>query len=449
MTAPDTAIVPDAAAFLTAVRQSGVLTPEQFHQALETIPKSANSTVIADFFVKSQLLTPFQADQLLRKRSTSLLLGQYVILEEIGRSSGGRIFKARHRTMGRYAAIKILSSRLTRAAETYEILQAETRLAAQLIHPNIVAVLDFNRVGDRWYLIREYVEGVSADHLVQEQGPLPVRQACEIIRQAALGLHYAHEKGQSHGGLTPAELLILQLPTGRMEVKVANFGLGRMTGLIAVDQPANPLSDPADYLAPEQFQNPGSSSPAADLYALGCILYFLLTGRPPYSANSLADKAKAHLFSSPIPLAILRPDTPIVLAALLDVLLSKNPAARFPTAADLANHLTPFAEMDQGLFPSPLSGIHPRTEQGTLAATVTVPAMDASPWTDLSGDSGVASAVAAALKTPVSLRKIVKSPSRSALRHQRRGLAWWLGFAVLVVSAIVALLVWWWLRRYV
>ncbi len=351
MLASDTPPAVDRDAFLNAVRCSGVLTSAQLDRAVEKLgPHDIGARDVARALVTIGALTAFQADRLLTGKEQGFVLGQYVILEQIGKSPSGKVYKARHRTMNRYASIKVLSSRVTRSEDARTAFHSEARRAAQITHPNVVTILDVNEVADRLYLIREFVDGPSLDSLVRHSGPLPVMQACEYARQAAAGLQHAHEKSLAHGSINPANILVAPaVGNSKPLVKVTNFGLGWLSGIAALDPSGAVKCDPADYLAPEQYQQAGVADPSADLYSLGCTLFFLLTGRPPFPGGTAGDKSKRHQYTSPPLVEHFRPDVPPAVSGLIRTLMSKNPVDRIESAAMLVDRLQPFAEPDDGL----------------------------------------------------------------------------------------------------
>lgn len=351
MLASDTPPAVDTDTFLNAVRLSGVLTPQQMDRAVKGLPPDIGGAKdVARALVSSGVLTAFQADRLLTGKEQGFVLGQYVILEQIGKSPSGKVYKARHRTMNRFASIKVLASRATRSEDARTAFHSEARRAAQITHPNVVTILDVNEVADRLYLIREFVDGPSLDQVVRHNGPLTVMQACEYVRQAAHGLQNAHEKDIAHGSINPANLLVAPaVGNSRPLVKVTNFGLGWLSSITAMDPSGGSVKcDPADYLAPEQYQQPGVANPAADLYSLGCTLFFLLTGRPPFPGGAASDKSKRHQFTPPPPVEHFRAEVPPAVSAVIKALMAKNPKDRITSAAELIARLDPFAEPDDG-----------------------------------------------------------------------------------------------------
>lgn len=302
-----TATLTDRDAFLSAVRAAGLLTPAQRLKA-DAATATGGAADAARAFVAAGLLTRFQADRLLAGRTDGFHLGPYVILDQVGRGAMSRVYKARHRAMNRAVAVKVLAAELTRTAAARQVLQDEVRTAGKLSHPNIVTAYDANELHDRFYLVLEFVDGPNLDALVRQNGPLPVEEACAFVRQVAHGLAHAHDLGMVHGGLKPGNLLVARAAG---VVKIADFGISRLA-------PGSP-----DYRAPELFHSPHAADARTDLYALGCVFHFLLTGRPP----SRADGAPR--------LGGVRPEV----AAIIARLLAKHPGGRFASAGELLAHL--------------------------------------------------------------------------------------------------------------
>jgi serine/threonine-protein kinase len=194
----------DRATFLAGVRQSGLLTPAQLASLSLIVPETTRARTVARALVERGLLTRFQAERILVGRTAGFQLGQYRILDQLGRGGMGRVFKAEHRTMGRIVALKVLSPGLIDTERAQELFLREVRAAARLIHPNIVTAYDANELNGRFYLVLEFVDGPNLDQLVKVQGPLPVGLACDYIRQAAQGLQCAHALGMVHRDIKPA-----------------------------------------------------------------------------------------------------------------------------------------------------------------------------------------------------------------------------------------------------
>jgi eukaryotic-like serine/threonine-protein kinase len=198
----------DLQTFLANVRQSGLLTAEEIANVTKDLPISNRGRSIARILIEKGLLTRFQAERLLVGRTAGFLLGQYRVLDQIGRGGMGRVFKAEHRTMRRVVALKVLAPDLLRTDRARDLFLREVRAAAQLVHPNIVTAYDANEIDGRTFLVLEYVDGPNLEQLVRRQGPLPIGQACDYVRQTAHGLQCAHLQGMVHRDVKPANILV-------------------------------------------------------------------------------------------------------------------------------------------------------------------------------------------------------------------------------------------------
>ena len=257
----------------------------------------------------------------------------------------GAVYLARNRLTGRPEALKVVAR--TDAADR---LLREVRAAAALAHPNVVAAYSARLVGGVPVFAMEYVDGEDLYRLVRDRGPLPVPEACEYARQAALGLHHAHGRGMVHRDVKPHNLIRARDGT----VKVLDFGLARAV----IDPPADPGLTPdqtavgtPDYMAPELATDPKRADARADVYGLGCTLYFLLTGGPPFGGVTPYEVVQRHRDREPEPLDRACPGVPAGLARVVARMLAKDPAGRYPTAADAAAALAPFTE--PGVSPPP------------------------------------------------------------------------------------------------
>lgn len=254
------------------------------------------------------------------------VLGEYELLEHIGRGAIGEVFKAVHRRMRRIVAIKVVNA----AASSEEALgrfQREVKLAGLLSHPNIVAALDANEAAGHHYLVMEYVPGQDLAAILQQHGPLPLEQVLEVVLQAARGLQYAHSQGVVHRNIKPGNLLV----SIEGVVKVLDMGLARYDdaqGGAQLTQPGQAMGT-VDYMAPEQASDARQADQRSDLYSLGYTMYRLLTGQLPYSAKNVVMKALAHAQSPIPPLKAARPDLPDWLEAVYQRMVAKKPADRY------------------------------------------------------------------------------------------------------------------------
>ena len=282
---------------------------------------------------------------------------RYRIMEEIGRGGMGIVYRAEHLLMGRPVAIKLIHPRLVSHPQTVERFRREVKAAAKLSHSNIVAAFDAEQAGNVHFLVMEYVPGTDLASTVRRHGPLGVSAACECVRQTAMGLQHAHEKGMVHRDIKPHNLIFT--PAG--QIRILDFGLAGLVEEEALstagatpdelDFPpaAGPLTrlgavmGTPDYIAPEQLIDSHSADIRADIYSLGCTLYFLLTGRPPFPGESSLQRLKARLDTTPPALHQVRREVPRALSAVALRMLARDPAVRFQTPGDVAAALAPFA----------------------------------------------------------------------------------------------------------
>jgi serine/threonine protein kinase len=276
---------------------------------------------------------------------------RYRVVRRLGGGGMGTVYEVEHRVMQRRVALKVIKRAYLDSPAAVERFRREVRAAARLSHPNIVTAFDAEHAGDTHFLVMEYVEGTTLGRLVQQGGPLPVAQACDYVRQAALGLQHAHRKGMVHRDVKPDNLMLT--PDGT--VKVLDFGLASLTA----DSEASGLSHPdaimgtPDYMAPEQAQEAHTADNRADVYSLGCTLYYLLTGEVPYPASTTLRRILAHRERPVPPVRGKRPDVLVELAAVVARLLAKKPKERYQTCGELAAALAPFATIAS---PAPLKG---------------------------------------------------------------------------------------------
>jgi serine/threonine protein kinase len=270
--------------------------------------------------------------------------GQYQLLECIGQGGMGIVYKALHTHLKRTVAVKLLRAGRTRDPQAVARFQGEMEAVGRLDHPNLVRAHDAGEVDGQHFLAMEYLDGVDLARLVRSSGPLPVADACEAVRQAAIGLHYAHEHGLVHRDVKPSNLI----RTAGGATRVLDLGLARLMS----DQPGTQqlteigqVLGTGDYIAPEQGQDAGRADARSDIYSLGCTLYFLLAGRAPFADpdhGTFVKKVMAHTEKSIPPINAIRGDIPEALVMILGRMTAKSPAERFQTAADVATALEQF-----------------------------------------------------------------------------------------------------------
>jgi putative intracellular protease/amidase len=280
---------------------------------------------------------------------------RYRIVKLLGTGGMGQVFQAEHKLMERLVALKVINPRLLSNPEALGRFQLEVKAAAKLSHPNIVTAHDAEQAGGVHFLVMEFVDGVDLARLVQQRGALPVKSACHYIRQAALGLEHAFQRGMVHRDIKPQNLMLTR--TG--QIKLLDFGLARFArdqaagGTTASGSSSGPpatmtmagmvLGTP-DYIAPEQVFDSRQADIRSDIYSLGCTLYFLLTGQAPFPPGSVTQKLNWHQTNAPRPMKDSRRDLPVELVATVERMMDKDPAKRFQTPAEVALALAPWVK---------------------------------------------------------------------------------------------------------
>jgi WD40 repeat protein/serine/threonine protein kinase len=265
---------------------------------------------------------------------------RYRVEKLLGAGGMGAVYRAYHRVLERPVALKVIKPGLMTKPGIVERFSREVKAAARLSHPNIVTAYDADQAGGTHLLVMEYVDGIDLGRLVQDGGSLPVERACAYVRQAALGLQHAFEQGLVHRDLKPHNLMLT--PDGR--VKILDFGLAVFTSEAASAGLTSTgiVLGTADYMAPEQADNAHQADIRSDIYSLGCTLYHLLAGQPPFPTGTSLQKVMAHVEKTPQPLSELRPDLPEELMPVLEHMMAKNPKHRFQTPVEVAFALEPF-----------------------------------------------------------------------------------------------------------
>ncbi len=325
--------------FLEILDKSRLLSDEEFAAARRLSKDTPDAATLAKALAKQELLSRWQAGQLLAGRST-FFLGKYKLIELLGRGGMGSVFLAEHVTMRRRVALKIIPRNVGKDPQALANFLSEARTIASLDHPNIVQAFSVDNEADRYYLVMEYVDGMDLQQLVQTTGPLDFAGAADYIRQAADGLSHAHGKNLVHCDIKPSNLIV----NPQNVVKILDLGVARLIsheGGESSDsaKPSQKVLGSVDYLAPEQALNTPEFNHRADIYSLGCTLYYLLTGHPPFPEGTLPQKILKHQTQDPTDLTIERADTPESLAEICRKMMAKEPADRYQTAKELRDVL--------------------------------------------------------------------------------------------------------------
>jgi serine/threonine protein kinase len=268
----------------------------------------------------------------------------YAIKKELGRGGMGVVYLAHNKLLGRDEVLKVMGREIISRPGLLDRFLREMKAVAKLRHPNIVTAYSAKRIGENIVFAMEYVEGLDLSKVVKTKGPLPVSHACHFAYQAALGLEHAFEEGLVHRDIKPANLM-LSRKGDKATVKVLDFGLAKVAREEKVDggltSEGQALGTP-DFIAPEQIVNAPNVDIRADIYSLGGTLFYLLTGSPPFRANTLYEVYQAHISRDAEPLNLIRPEVPAELAALVAKMMAKDPVRRFQTPGEVAKALSPF-----------------------------------------------------------------------------------------------------------
>jgi serine/threonine-protein kinase len=331
--------IASASSLIETLSRGRLLEPPQLEELVRSLPsRPVDPLVLARELLQRGWLTPYQINQLFQGRAADLTLGHYLLLERLGEGGMGQVFKARERRLGRVVALKVLRKERIDKPDIVRRFYHEIRAAARLSHPNIVHAYDAEQVGDAHLFAMEYIEGIDLARLLKQSGPLPVAQACEYVRQAALALQHIQEHGMVHRDIKPANLMRDNHGGG---IKVLDMGLVRLLDNDSGEPAATKLTrlgavmGTVDYIAPEQALNSHKADIRSDLYSLGCTLYHLLTGRVPFPADEPMAKLLAHSCDRALAIEYLRPDVPPPVADIVRKLMAKHPNDRHQTPAEL------------------------------------------------------------------------------------------------------------------
>ncbi len=344
-----TAVTLDA--FLNLLRKSRLLTDSELDAALrQTRTMHADSAgQAADALIERGLLTRYQANRLLEGRRRGLFIDDFKIIELLGCGGMGYLYRAQELESGWEVALKVLADRFRYDKGRLTRFQLEAEAGLKLSHPNILRTRAIRRTEDIYgvihYIVMELVKGVSLRELLEiRRRTLNWRQSCDVICQAAAGLHYAHQMGLVHRDVKPENLLIRTDGA----VKVLDFGLAMIGGSDAEYSLATILGQnclgTADYIAPEQSHDSFNVDCRADVYSLGCTFYFLLTGSVPFPTKITAEKLAGHRTGRPREISELNPKVPEGIVKIIRKMTAKDPARRFQTAEQVRQILAPLAQ---------------------------------------------------------------------------------------------------------
>ena len=266
----------------------------------------------------------------------SLKLGDFEVLNKLGEGGMGAVYHARQISLDREVALKLLPMHLARNAQLVSRFKREAQVGARLDHPNIVRGLALGEIGGQHYFAMEFVKGKGLDSIIEEEGTLPIDRCVDIIRQACLGLEFAHNQGMVHRGIKPANLMI----TDDGVVKIADMGLVKQsdTDVTRLTQSSAGMGTPA-YMPPEQARSAKHVDARSDIYSLGATLYHMLTGDTPFQGESAYEIIQAAEQGRYKPPSAVRRDVPSDLSLICEKMIARKPDNRFQSAREVIEAL--------------------------------------------------------------------------------------------------------------
>ena len=363
-----------AKSFLDLLKRSSLVPEDRLKKTLAELSKQAagrkvNVDELTKHLIESGVITKWHYDKLINGKYKGFFLGKYKLLGHLGTGGMSSVYLAEHSITGKRRALKVLPKKKIADKSYLDRFYREGRAAASLNDPNVVRVYDICSEGDTHYMVMEFVKGRDLYEIVKEEGALDFDLALDYIGQTAKGLAHAHERKLVHRDIKPANLLV----TGKV-VKILDLGLA----LLTEDEDEESLTvlhnekvmGTADYLSPEQAVNSHEVDHRADIYSLGCTLYFLLTGHPPFPKGSLAQRIAMHQTKEPAEITEDRPECPQFIIALCKRMMKKDPAERYQTCEEI-EHAVNFAR--QQLVANPVAQVALASPDGspTPLATTT------------------------------------------------------------------------------
>jgi serine/threonine protein kinase len=324
--------------YLRKVLRSRLLSRENLQATLRSLPKDRREEVsaISDHLIAHGKLTRFQNWKLQQGITLGLSLGPYQILSPLGRGGMGTVYLALDTRSGLHVALKILPPRAARREERLVArFKREMELSQKASHPHLAHTIEAATFQNVHYIAMEFIPGQTLFRIVSLHGPLTVARAANLFAEVAAALSAAHAQGVIHRDMKPSNIMV----TPHDHAKVLDLGLAFTEGEEVEDVEVvggkGYIVGSIDYMAPEQTRDPTNIDARADLYALGCCLYFALSAKAPFPEGTVHDKVKAHRKTEPTPIRELNPQVPETFAQIVHRLMAKAPADRFASAADV------------------------------------------------------------------------------------------------------------------
>ncbi len=357
--------------FVWDLRRSNLIDRGQLDQVIgEFLAKNAGAEppALAEFLVAQGVLTDFQAERLLQGKTQGFVLGPFTLQDALGSGSMGTVYKAQSKTDNLMYAVKVLPRR---SMWNVRIARRKVRLFEQCRHVAVVPFVDVGTAGGMHYLAWPLVEGETLDKIVQKEGKPTAEKTVQLAVQTAEGLDLCHQQGLFHGLLKPSNLMI----GADGQVRILDFGIGCLLAetegesLVDTMSTANSVNSGLDCASPESIMDPTNLTAVGDQYSLGCVMYYCLTGQYPFPDGTAVEKMMAHQHKQPKAIQDLAPEVPDGLAAVVERLMQKTPAARFASCTEVMEALRPFAPATGTVRSRPTMTIpRLRASQATAAA---------------------------------------------------------------------------------
>lgn len=369
--------VPSAKSFLKLLDKSGIVEDESLKDTLAKLSqKAAGETValsqLTRHLVDSGLITQWHCEKLMLGKYKGFFLGKFKLLGLLGAGGMSTVYLAEHIISGHRRAIKVLPRKKATDPSYLDRFYREGKAAASLNHPNVVRIYDICSEADTHYMVMEHVRGTDLYQRVKDQGPLPIHEAVEAIIQSCSGLQHAHDRELVHRDIKPANLLQMADGTVKiLDLGLALFDLGEDDESLTVLYNERVMGT-ADYLSPEQAVNSHEVDHRADIYSMGCTLYYLLTGHPPFPKGTLAQRIAMHQTQRSQAIQESRPECSQPLSDICFAMMAKLPEARYQSCNDLVQELRAWQETGR----QHCIGLDKTASQGTFVLK-TVPPADA------------------------------------------------------------------------
>ncbi|MCP4951161.1 MAG: serine/threonine protein kinase, partial [Proteobacteria bacterium] len=328
--------------FLNLLQKSGLCDSDELKASVSELFEKAggrpiNLQQLTDHLVESEFISPWHVKKLTAGKYKGFFLGKYKLWQHLGTGGMSTVYLARHNLFKQMRAVKVLPRNRVEDKTFLQRFYREGRAAAALSHQNIVRVYDIGEDAETHYLVMEYVKGQDISVWVKQSGPLSYEQAIDCTIQALTGLQHAHENDLIHRDIKPANLLVSE--DGAVKILDLGLVLFREEDASLTVMHDEKLLGTADYLSPEQAIDSHKIDPRSDIYSMGCTLYFMLTGKPPFPNGTIAQRIAQHQSSEPAEVKSFRPDCPDSLVDVLHKMMRKDPDERYQDCESLIQAL--------------------------------------------------------------------------------------------------------------